>query len=88
MPARQREALQQFCALINRLRYRAPREPAGRLLDELMSAIGYEAWLVDDVRQARRAGAHARACAISSDWLSRKGESRQRNLIELTQTSR
>ena len=84
MPARQREALAQFCALINDLRYRAPREPAGRLLDELMRGIGYEAWLTDtlDKRDASRASKSVRDFV---DWLSRKGEADNRNLIELTQ---
>src|SRR5262249_7947803 len=45
VPARQREALGAFCALINDLRYRAEREPAGRLLDELVAEIGYEDYL-------------------------------------------
>ena len=39
IPVRQREILESFCALINDLRYRAPREPAARLLDELLAAI-------------------------------------------------
>src|SRR4029453_3683691 len=38
----QRQTLDAFCALINGLRYRAEREPAARLLDELVAEIGYE----------------------------------------------
>ncbi len=54
IPARQREVLDAFCTLINNLRYRAEREPAGRLLDELVAAIGYEDFLVStcDRKQA------------------------------------
>jgi ATP-dependent DNA helicase Rep len=43
---RQREILDAFCTLVNGLRWRAEREPAGRLLDELVAAIGYEDYLV------------------------------------------
>ena len=45
IPARQFETLTQFFALINNLRSRAEREPAGRLLNELYAATGYEDWL-------------------------------------------
>jgi ATP-dependent DNA helicase Rep len=46
VPAKQRETLERFCALINGLRYRAEREPAGRLLQELLREIDYEDWLI------------------------------------------
>src|SRR5581483_11861728 len=45
VPARQHDILSAFCALINKVRYRAEREPAGRLLDELVADIGYEDYL-------------------------------------------
>ena len=60
VPARQRAALEAFCALINGVRYRAQREPAGRLLDELLRSIGYADWLDGHARPARRAIANAK----------------------------
>jgi len=45
IPDRQNAALGAFCALINGLRYRAEREPAGRLLNELLKQTGYCDWL-------------------------------------------
>ncbi len=85
VPARQGEVLREFCALINGLRFRAEREPAGRLLDELLAATGYEAWLVDTLD---RADAVARTKSVQDfvGWLGRKGETDGRNLLELTQT--
>ena len=85
LPARQREILVDFCNLINGLRYRAPREPAGRLLDELVSAIGYEGWLTTN---CDRPQALARWQSVRDfvDWLAKKGEADRRNLLELTQT--
>ena len=65
VPARQREALEEFCALVNGLRHRAEREPAGRLLDELLRAIGYEDWLVATLDK-RDAQARTQSVAISS----------------------
>ncbi len=85
IPARQFEVLKDFCALINGLRLRAEREPAGRLLDELMKATGYEAWLVDTLDRAD-AIARTRSVRDFVGWLARKGEADGRNLLELTQT--
>ncbi len=84
VPARQYETLHAFCALINGLRHRAEREPAGRLLDELLSATGYEQWLTDTLD---RADAIARTKSVQDlvGWLARKGEADGRNLLELTQ---
>ena len=65
IPARQREILGVFCALINNLRYRAAREPAGRLLDELVAVIGYEDFLQATCERKQAEGG-GRVCGISS----------------------
>jgi len=85
IPARQREILDAFCTLINNLRCRAEREPAGRLLDELVSAIGYEDYLLAtcDKKQATTRWQSVRDFA---DWLGRKGDADRKTLLELTQT--
>jgi len=84
VPARQRAALSEFCALINGLRHRAEREPAGRLLDELMRKIGYADWLAATLD---RRDAQVRTQSVDDfvGWLARKGEADGRNLLELTQ---
>ena len=84
IPARQHEALTQFCVLINNMRSRAEREPAGRLLNELYAAIRYEEWLVSTLDK-REAQARTQSVRDLIDWLSRKGENDDRNLLELTQ---
>ncbi len=84
IPVRQNETLAQFCALINNLRSRAEREPAGRLLNELYAATGYEEWLVSTLDK-REANERTQSVRDLIDWLSRKGESDERNLLELTQ---
>ena len=85
IPARQREILDAFCALINGLRYRAEREPAARLLDELVAAIGYEEFLVASCDR-KQAEARWKSVRDFVGWLSTKGEADGRNLLELTQT--
>src|SRR4030095_14562982 len=85
IPARQREVLGAFTSLINSLRFRAEREPAGRLLHELLAAIGYEDFLA---ASCDRKAAERRSQSVHDfmDWLTAKGEADRRNLIELTQT--
>ncbi len=82
---RQLSAVEEFCAFINRMAERAPREAAGLLLEDLLRAIGYEAWLFEscDAREAESKWSNVRDFVA---WLSRKGEADQKNLLELTQT--
>lgn len=85
VPARQYDILDAFCTLINGLRYRAEREPAGRLLDELVAAIGYDEYLTAtcDRKQAETRSKSVRDFVA---WLSKKGEQDGKNILELTQT--
>jgi len=85
LPARQREALTEFCRMINGLRYRAEREPAGRLIDELIKTIGYEDHLCSTCDK-REAQTRWESVVDFVRWLSTKGESDGRNLLELTQS--
>jgi ATP-dependent DNA helicase Rep len=85
LPARQREALIAFCRMINGLRYRAEREPAGRLIDELIKTIGYEDHLFSTCDK-REAQTRWESIVDFVRWLSTKGESDGRNLLELTQS--
>jgi ATP-dependent DNA helicase Rep len=81
---KQRQALEAFWALVNGLRHRAPKEPAGRLLDELLHAIGYEDYLVSTFDK-REAQARSQSVRDFVAWLARRGEQDGRNLLELTQ---
>jgi ATP-dependent DNA helicase Rep len=85
LPARPREILESFCALINGLRHRAEREPAGRLLDELVAAIDYREHLASSA-ESKQADARWQSVRDFVDWLARKGEADKKNLLELTQT--
>ena len=85
LPARPREILESFCALIDGLRYRAEREPAGPLLDELVVAIDYREYL-GSVGEPKQADARWQSVRDFIDWLAKKGEADNKNLLELTQT--
>ncbi|PTD95825.1 UvrD-helicase domain-containing protein [Pseudothauera lacus] len=82
---RQLEAVQAFAAFINNLKYRVPREPAGRLLEDLLTATRYEAWLFEHL-DSREAESKWRNVRDFVDWLTRKGDEDGKNLIELAQT--
>ncbi len=84
IPARQLEILAAFCRLINDLRHRAPREPAGRLIDELLAATGYEDWLLASCDRPQ-AAARWQSVRDFAGWLAKKGEDDGRDLVELTQ---
>jgi ATP-dependent DNA helicase Rep len=81
---RQHGALIEFGALINGMRHRAERQPAGTLLHDLLSATGYESYLFDTFDKAQ---AQSRSESVRDfvGWLSTKGETDGKNLLELTQ---
>lgn len=84
LEARQREGLVQFCSFIGRLEARQ-REPCSAILQDLLSAIDYQAYLYDSCEEYQ---AKARWGNVQDfvGWLSRKGEEDSKTVIELTQT--
>jgi ATP-dependent DNA helicase Rep len=82
--ARQLEPLREFCDFINRIAFRAEKEPAGQVLDDLMQAIGYEAWLYDN-EEPRAAETRWNNAQDFLRWLKTRGEEDGKNLLELTQ---
>jgi len=83
--ARQLAPLVEFCAFINRLEYRAAKEPVEPVMNDLLAAIGYEAWLHDE-DDNRIALARWDNVQELTKWLARKGDEASKSLIELTQT--
>jgi ATP-dependent DNA helicase Rep len=83
--AAQLAAVREFCQFINRMEWRAQKEPAGQVLDDLLRAIGYEAWLFESLepREAEAKWANVRDFV---QWLSAKGAEENKNLLELSQT--
>ncbi|MBI4984401.1 MAG: UvrD-helicase domain-containing protein [Rhodocyclales bacterium] len=81
---KQLAAVKEFCDFINRMEWRAAREPAGQVLTDLLRAIGYEAWLFEtcEAREAETKWGNVRDCV---DWLAKKGAEENKNLLELAQ---
>ena len=82
---RQLQPLLEFCEFINRLEYRALREPAGQVMEDLLTAIGYESWLSEG-DDARAALSRWENVLELKRWLTDKGEADEKNLVDLTQT--
>ncbi|MBL8481967.1 MAG: UvrD-helicase domain-containing protein, partial [Rhodocyclaceae bacterium] len=85
MAAKQLAPLTEFCNFINRMEWRAGREAARVVMEDLLKAISYETWLFESCppREAETKWANVRDFA---DWLGRKGEEENRSLVELAQS--
>ena len=80
--ARQLAPLVEFCEFINRLEYRATREAVEPVMNHLLAAIGYEAWLHDE-DDKRIALARWENVQELTKWLARKGEEDGLSLIHI-----
>ncbi len=78
-------ALREFGQFIQRIEARAQREPAGQVLDALLKAIGYEAWLFESAAAPEAAARWANVRDFTG-WLAAKGEEEGKNLLELAQS--
>lgn len=85
LPPAQYESLQVFAKFINHMQYRAEKEAAGELLQELLKAIEFEAWLYDQ-EETRSAETKWNNIQDFCAWIAKKGEADEKNLLQLTQT--
>jgi len=85
LQAKQLESLIEFCSFINNIEERAAREPAGVVLKDMVRAIGYELYLFDS-EDERVAKVRWENVTSFTDWLTRKGEEDESNLLKLAQT--
>jgi ATP-dependent DNA helicase Rep len=82
---KQRTALREFGDFIKRMEARAAQEPAGKVLNDMVRAIGYESWLFESLEPREAAGRWANVSDLV-DWLERKGSEENKNLLELAQS--
>ncbi len=89
---KQCDDLMKFCQYINKLQARAVRDPAGEVLNDLVTSIQYEAFLYDN-EESRAADSKWANVLEFIGWLTKKGasstefgnENAGKNLLELTQ---
>jgi ATP-dependent DNA helicase Rep len=81
LSARQVEPMRTFCDFMQRLTDRADKDPATTVLDDLMEAIHYEAYLYDtfDERQAQTKWQNVLEFL---EWLKRKGTKPEKEISE------
>ena len=90
--AKQLDDLLTFCQYVQKIQARAVRDPAGEVLNDLLTSIQYEAFLYDS-EEPRAAESKWANVLEFIGWLTRKGESSTefgnenegKNLLELTQ---
>jgi len=81
----QHEDMMTFCNFINRLEARADTAPCAELLDELLRAINYEAWLYDSF-ESRQAETRWKNVQDFIGWMKRKAEADEKSLLDMVQT--
>ncbi|MEY4592525.1 MAG: hypothetical protein RIR18_1420, partial [Pseudomonadota bacterium] len=82
---RQLEPLLEFGNFINRIQFRAQKEPAQQVLPDLLKAIDYERYLYD-YEEPRTAETRWGNVMEFANWINRKGEEDEKTLIDLAQT--
>ncbi|XXQ67408.1 DNA helicase Rep [Neisseriaceae bacterium B1] len=86
LSSKSREAVQQFAALMQDYRARAREDVAGEVVNDLLADIQYENHLLNAEENSRAAESRWKNVQDLQDWLTRKGEEKDKDLIELTQT--
>lgn len=81
---RQHAPLAEFTGFVNRMQDRSKREPAARVLDDLLAAIDYKAHLFDAADERAAQGRWQNVLDFTA-WISRRCEEDGRSLIEATQ---
>ncbi len=82
---KQHTALRQFGDFIRRMEHVARHETASVALDQLLIAIGYQAWLFESL-EPREAESRSANVRDFTDWISRKGKEESKTLLELAQS--
>jgi ATP-dependent DNA helicase Rep len=82
---KQRTSLREFGDFIKRMEARAMAEPAGKVLNDIVRAIGYESWLFESLEPREAEGRWSNVSDLV-DWLDKKGTEENKNLLELAQS--
>ena len=85
LAARQLETVREFGEFINRINWRAAREPAGPVLDDLLAAIDYRGWLADSQDEKTAATRWRNVCDFC-DWVKKRAEEEGATLAQVAQS--
>jgi ATP-dependent DNA helicase Rep len=84
LAARQLAPLREFGEFIHRFAWRAERETAAVVIDDLLAAIAYRDWLFDNEPERQAAQRWQNVCEFV-DWIKRRAQEDGRNLLEMAQ---
>jgi ATP-dependent DNA helicase Rep len=79
------QTLREFGEFINRINWRAAREPAGPVLDDLLAAIDYRGWLTDSQDEKTAATRWRNVCDFC-DWVKKRADEEGATLAQLAQS--
>jgi ATP-dependent DNA helicase Rep len=82
---KQHTALRQFGDFIRRMAARAEHESAGKVLNDILEAIGYETELFSTL-EPREAETRWANVTDFTTWITKKGDEEKKNLLELAQS--
>ncbi len=85
LAARQVEPLREFGAFLNRIAWRAAREPAAQVIDDLVGAIGYRAHLFDTLDD-KQAAVRWQNVTDFVEWLKKRADEDGSTLLQLAQS--
>ena len=85
LAARQLEPLREFGEFVNRIGWRAKKDPPGELLDEILRAIGYHDYLLSTLEE-KQASQRWQSVTDFVAWIAKRGEEDNKTLIDLAQT--
>ncbi|MFM8554813.1 MAG: UvrD-helicase domain-containing protein [Betaproteobacteria bacterium] len=85
LAARQLDTVREFGEFINRINWRAAREPAGPVLDDLLAAIDYRGWLADSQDEKTAATRWRNVCDFC-DWVKKRAAEEGATLSQLAQS--
>lgn len=84
IPERQLYPLRTFGEFINKLRWRAEREPASDMLNTLIKSIDYEAYLMEQGDERSATTRWQYVCEFR-DWIGRRADEDGKTLIDMAQ---
>jgi len=85
LAARQLDTVREFGEFINRINWRAAREPAGPVIDDLLAAIDYRGWLADSQDEKTAATRWRNVCDFC-DWVKKRAAEEGATLSQLAQS--
>jgi len=83
--ARQLAPLREFGAFVARMSSRAAREPAAQVLDDLLAAIGYRAWLFESADEKAAATRWTHVTDFV-DWVKKRAADENATLAQVAQS--